>query len=263
MALDLDAYLARIGYLGIGYRGALTPTLETLTALQRAHMMAIPFEGLDVLLGRDVSLDLDRLQAKLVGARRGGYCFEHTTLFAAVLDALGFRHTAHMARVLLVTPLEAAPLTHMLLVVDLPQGRFVSDPGFGGPAAPVPLPLSGETVGRHRIARDGAYWVLLDGDRPCWGSLLREDQPVDFEVGNHYVASHPASPFTQNVMMSRFIPSGQVTVMNREAKIVQDGAARTVTLPDRPALRAFVADHFGFDLPEIETLRVSAVPGWE
>jgi N-hydroxyarylamine O-acetyltransferase len=90
--LDLPAYFARIGW-----NGSRTPTLATLAALLERHMRAIPFENLDVLLRRPVRLDLDALQSKLVGARRGGYCFEHATLFAAALEDLGFapeRNTA-------------------------------------------------------------------------------------------------------------------------------------------------------------------------
>ncbi|HWC46331.1 MAG TPA: arylamine N-acetyltransferase, partial [Casimicrobiaceae bacterium] len=84
-AVDVDAYFARIGDVDAPRRD-----LATLARLLRAHMHAIPFENLDVLLGRGIDLDLSALQAKLVGARRGGYCFEHATLFAAVLETLGF-----------------------------------------------------------------------------------------------------------------------------------------------------------------------------
>jgi N-hydroxyarylamine O-acetyltransferase len=75
------------------------PTFETLAGLLHAHMLRIQFENLDVLLGRPVRLDLDSLQDKLVRARRGGYCFEHATLFAAVLEKLGFQPVRHAARV--------------------------------------------------------------------------------------------------------------------------------------------------------------------
>lgn len=83
--IDLDAYFQRIGW-----SGGRDPTLATLSGLLEAHTAHVPFENLDVLLGRGVRLDLDSLQAKIVGARRGGYCFEHATLFAAVLEAVGF-----------------------------------------------------------------------------------------------------------------------------------------------------------------------------
>ena len=88
------AYFARIGY-----QGSLAPTLETLRALHFAHVSTIPFENLDIVLGKTISLDLGHLQAKLVTAKRGGYCFEQNALFAAALESLGFEVVRLAARV--------------------------------------------------------------------------------------------------------------------------------------------------------------------
>src|SRR5690348_17718552 len=92
--VDLAAYLDRIGH-----PGPLAPTREVLHSLHRAHVAAVPFENVDVVLGRSPSVDLDGVQAKLVRARRGGYCYEHATLFAAVLEEAGFRVQRLLARV--------------------------------------------------------------------------------------------------------------------------------------------------------------------
>ena len=135
-SLDLGAYLQRIGW-----SGEVPVTLETLSRLIRAHMSSIAFENLDVLLGRPVRLDLDAIQDKLVRRRRGGYCFEHAILFAAAIERLGFNPVRHSARVVLFFPRTETPRTHMFLTVSLPQGRFVVDPGFGGPAAQFAIPL--------------------------------------------------------------------------------------------------------------------------
>src|SRR5579871_5271952 len=116
MDFDLDAYLARIGF-----NGPRKPTLGVFGSLHRLHPDAIPFENLDPLLGRPVSLDLGAVQAKLVGAGRGGYCFEQNALFRAALETLGFRVTPLIARVVWMAPPER-PLggrNHMLLRVDL------------------------------------------------------------------------------------------------------------------------------------------------
>src|SRR5579863_4240379 len=93
-ALDLEAYLERIGF-----QGAVAPTLEALEALHYAHATSIPFENLDIQLGRPIKIDLESIQAKLVRRGRGGYCFEQNTLFAAVLERFGFSVTALAARV--------------------------------------------------------------------------------------------------------------------------------------------------------------------
>jgi N-hydroxyarylamine O-acetyltransferase len=265
--LDLDAYGTRIGQADM----ALPPTLATLSTLLAAHMRAIPFENIDVLLGRPIPLDLAAVQDKLVSHRRGGYCFEHTTLFAAVLEALGFALTRHTARVVLVTARDRSPRAHMFLTVRLPEGVFVADPGLGGPASVAPVPLvdagpDGPPEASHWMTRDGPVWALRTrgpaGPMDAWVSTMEADNLVDFEVGNHYVATHPASPFRQRLMLGRFTPDGRVTVMNREATIRRGGATETVDLPDRAALRRFAAEHLALDLPELETLRVPAVPDW-
>ncbi len=90
----MSGYLARIGYTD-----APKPDLATLAALHAAHVGAIPFEGLDPLLGRPVRLDMPSLQAKLVDSRRGGYCFEQNALFKAALEAIGFIVTGLGGRV--------------------------------------------------------------------------------------------------------------------------------------------------------------------
>src|SRR5271165_2145045 len=139
MDFDLDAYLARIGF-----DGHREPPLHVLRALHRLHPDAIPFENLDPLLGRPVPLDLGALQAKLVGARRGGYCFEQNALFRAALEAIGFAVTPLIARVVWMAAPDR-PLggrNHMLLRVDLAEGPYLADVGFGGQLESTPLRLA-------------------------------------------------------------------------------------------------------------------------
>jgi N-hydroxyarylamine O-acetyltransferase len=135
---DLDLYLSRIGY-----DGPTKPDLATLSGLLAAHMNAIPFENIDVLLGRPIRLDLESLQKKIVADRRGGYCFEQATLFLAALPALGFEATPRTARVILVLKAGASPRGRMYIVVRLPEGEFVADPGLGGMGCRTPIPLDG------------------------------------------------------------------------------------------------------------------------
>jgi N-hydroxyarylamine O-acetyltransferase len=265
-AIDLDAYFARIRW-----GGSTSPTLETLSGLLRAHMAAIPFENLDVLLGRPVRLDLEGLQEKLVRDRRGGYCFEHGTLFAAALEKLGFRPVRHTARVVLVATRAASPRTHMFLVVPLAEGRFVVDPGFGTLAPPMPVPLidaeaAAQEQRSHWMARDGDYWVLrartAEKVVDAWVTTLDLDNPVDFEMGNHYTSTHPASPFVNRIMMRALTKDGRVGVMNRDVTVWSGSELRQSQLADRAALRALLIEHFGFDLPEVERLRVPSIAEW-
>lgn len=159
----------------------------------------------------------------------------------------------------------------MFLTVTLDGGRFVVDPGFGPFASPVPLPLvdgaeAGAENDTHWMVREGDVWVLRaqTGDQPfdAWVSTLEQENPVDFEVANHFIATHAASLFMNWIMMSAVTGDGQVNVMNRDLTIVHGNERRSAQLADRAALRALLVEHFGFDLPEVEHLRVPAIPEW-
>jgi len=262
--LDLDAYFERIGW-----GGSTRADLQTLSGLLAAHMRSIPFENLDILLGRPLRLDLDGLQKKLVRAHRGGYCFERGTLFAAVLEKLGYEIARHTARVVLVLPREQAPRTHMILIATLPQGRFLLDPGFGGqaPAFPVPLIDTDETAdATHWMQRDGRWWTLRmrtpEKIVDCWTTTLDADNETDFVLGNHYTSTYPDSAFVNRLMLHARSAGGSVSVMNRDVTVRRGADVNKSQLADRRELRALLAEHFGFDLQEVERLRVPSVPEW-
>jgi len=262
---DLPAYLARIGY-----EGPLTPDCAALSGLLAAHMNSIHFENLDVLLGRPIRLDLESLQDKMVRGRRGGYCFEQATLFDAALRALGFKTTLRMARVTLVLAPDEAPRGHMIVVVDLPEGSFVADPGLGGLGCRAPVPLDGASVmdgdETNRIVFDGRRCMLKveSGGRKvdAWFSGLDDDNWVDFEVANYWFSTHPDSPMRRRLMLRAMTPGGRVTVMNRNVTIRANGQADARQLEDRVAVRRLLQEVFGFDLPEVETLRAASIPEW-
>lgn len=244
-AVNLDAYFARIGF---GSR-------DDLPGLLRAHMRAIPFENFNVLLGDKPRLDVPSLEAKLVGQERGGYCYEHATLFAAVLTELGFTVKTHSARVVMVTPRERAPRTHMFLTV----GDVMLDPGFGGLAPLVPVPLDGTPAGSHRVVRNSDGIALEHEGKALWVSSLEHDLPIDFEMANHFTATWPQSPFVQRIMARAFTDEGEARIANRDVTV--NGEKRV--LADRKELRAFVATYFGFDVPGLETMRVPSIPEWD
>jgi len=265
---NADRYFERIGW-----RGSLSPTLDTLTSLMRAHTARIPFENLDVLLGRAVRIDIDSVSAKLVECRRGGYCFEHSTLFRAALEHVGFQPVAHAARVVMLTPRQSAPRTHMFLTVVLDGTTYVLDPGFGGHGPLVPLPLvenldTREGPDIHRFTRRDGEWLLETNIAgvmsPLWISTLEPESPIDFVMGNHFTSTWPESRFVQSLMLRAITPDGRrVSVMNRDVTVAQNGAFEKWQLADRAALRALLAREFDIDLPEVERLRVPAVPEWD
>ena len=215
-------------------------------------MAAIPFENLDVLLGRGVRVDLDSVIAKLVTARRGGYCFEHGTLFQAALRALGVEATAHAARVLLVAPKAEAPRTHMFLTIVRRWTRpGCSIPGFGGqgPLVPVPLVEGREVRQRPRRASPGAAGRRVGARR---AGERRDDGAVDL-VARAAVpgglrrwptttsSTFPESPFVTRLMIRALTPDGRVSAMNRDVTVLRDGVAEKRQLADRAELRALLA----------------------
>jgi N-hydroxyarylamine O-acetyltransferase len=209
--IDLDAYFHRIGYAG-----PREPTLDTLRALHLRHPVAIPFESLDVLLGRPIRLDLPSLEQKLVRDRRGGYCFEQNVLFQHVLAALGFETTALAARVLWDRDDDGSRArTHMLLLVRFDGRVHVADVGFGGLTMTAPLALepgveqrTPHEAFRIRQALD-EYTVeaLIRGAaKPLYRFDLQPQREIDIEVLNYFVATHPESPFRTGLMAAR--PAG-------------------------------------------------------
>ncbi|GAA2274585.1 arylamine N-acetyltransferase [Nonomuraea roseoviolacea subsp. roseoviolacea] len=242
--LDLDAYLARIGH-----DGARAPSAATLRAVHRAHVTSIPFENLDVVLGRGVPIDLESLQDKLVRRRRGGYCHEHNLLFAAALERLGFRVTRHLARIRLGGRFHLAR-THATLTVEPEEGgRWLADVGFGGEGLVEPLPFRDGATARlgewaWRLGRDGDFWELRAGDTALYAFREEEPQyPSDFEVANHYVATSPRSPFTRHVLAQRTTPDTRIRIED----VMREDAGAVATAP---GLVAVLRDRFGIELPE-------------
>lgn len=218
---ELTAYLARIGYAGP--RAVSTTCLR---ALQLAHVSTVPFENLDVLLGRRISLEPAVIFRKLVTDRRGGYCFEQNTLFRDVLRTLGFTVSPYLARVRWQVPPEVkTPLTHMVLIVALEQKRWLVDVGFGSVGATAPLDVDSEAAQttthdtRRVLSHDGTFsHQLLVGD--TWTDVyqfrLEEPSPMDFEMGNHFSCTHPQARFVNSLVVSRVRPDGRVSIFNRE-----------------------------------------------
>lgn len=267
-SINLERYFARTGH-----DGPMSADEDTLRALLAAHMRTIPFENLDVLLARPIGLDLESLEDKLVARRRGGYCFEHGLLFAAVLEQLGVTATLLACRVRLgASSMPRTPQTHLALSVALPSGPMLVDPGFGGPGPRVPVPLSlgaivrdGDRVFRIAEGPDD-HWALqahMDGAFTDLYHVTREPRyAVDFVVANHFTATFPHSLFVNQLLLQRATEDGSVSVRNRTLTL-RDGLGVTRReIADRAELRAVLSDHFGIELPEAERLVVPAVPAW-
>jgi N-hydroxyarylamine O-acetyltransferase len=221
----LDAYCERIGYTG-----ARPPTLDTLRALQQLHPAAIPFEAIDVLLDRAVHLEPQAVDAKLIHAKRGGYCFEQNNLFLRVLTALGFQVEPLIAQVQWQAGPEALqrPRTHMVLRVTIDGQPWLCDVGFGSCVLTAPIRFDVQTaqptpheqfrltpVGNEHLlaALLGDDWlpVYLISPAPC-----REG---DYVMANYYTSTYPQSHFRRDLIVARSTPEARYALLRNRLTI--------------------------------------------
>ncbi len=257
VALDLPRYLERIGW-----RGAAQPAphLDTLRALHVAHATSIPFENLDIQLGRPVRLDLGSVQAKLVGARRGGYCFEQNALFSAALEAIGFRLTRLCGRVRMGRPADAPlpPRTHMVLRVELADGPYLADVGFGGDELLYPIPLAEgpphvQEAWCYQLVREGDAWVLRSRQPEGWIDLYvfttEPQYAIDYEVANHFTSTHPSSRFVQTLTAQRVTADVRYVLRNRDYEEVRADRRDRRDIASAEELLALLEQKFSLRFP--------------
>lgn len=269
--MRLDAYLQRIGY-----SGEIAPTRAVLEALHLGHATHIPFENLDVLRGVPIRLDIESIQAKLVDARRGGYCFEQNQLLGTVLESVGFTVTRLAARVCHRDAV-TLPRTHMLLLVtvagvvggaggDSGDTTWLADVGFGAEGLLLPVPFAAGQESRqfawtYRVApgassaalRDGHEWTLQSRHAEGWvdlyGFTLEPQLPIDYEVANHYTSTHPDSRFRKTLTVQLTSPQARTVLRNRELLIDTGGTATSRVVTSDEEIRRLLEETFGLPAP--------------
>lgn len=258
-AFDQGAWLERIGY-----EGPRVANLETLQWLIAAHARAISYESIDVLLNRPPKLDLASLQAKMIRGGRGGYCFEQNMLFRAGLMSLGYQVTSLQARVVRGLAIDAPrPMFHMVLRVDLPEGQFLADAGFGNlaPTAALQLVPRVEQDTPHEVMRfiemgDELTLQCRLGDR--WEHIYRvvllPRVDVEYEICNWFAGTHPESPYLNNIIAARPGPNRtRLTLFNARFTVRHaTGAAERRMLEGEADYRNVLRDEFGLDLSDVD-----------
>lgn len=226
---DRSAWLERIGYAG-----PLAPTLETLNRLIFAHAHAISYETLDIMLGRPPKLDVTTLQAKMIAGRRGGYCFEQNMLFREALRSLGYRITSLQGRVVRGLAIDAArPAIHMLLRVELPEGPYLADVGFGNlaPTCALSLKPTIEQETPHEVMR----FIEVAGELTLqarlnhgWAHIYRVIPRYDgeYEITNWYTGTHPETPYQGNIILAKPGPNRTRVTMYNARVTVRDADGR-------------------------------------
>ena len=258
-ASDLvQAYLARLGF-----DEAPRPTGAGLEALHRAHLHRVPFENLDIHIGRQITVDVDRFVTKIVVDRRGGFCYELNGAFAWLLESLGFAVDRLEARVHGEGG-PTRPFDHLCLRVTAPGVEpLLADVGFGDCFdAPVPLTLGvdhDDTNGVVRLEPVDDDWIDLvrsGGPQYRFGTTGR---PIDdFAPGCAFHQS-PESHFTRNTVCSLRTDTGRITLRGLTLVRTVDAERHEETI--EPAdLAGVLAAEFGVRLEtdELTLLQVAS-----
>lgn len=250
----MDAYLRRIGATRPARADA-----AALRDLQLRHLHTVPFENLSIHLGEDIVLEEKPLLAKVVDARRGGFCYELNGAFAALLRDLGFTVTLLQARVFGPQGQLGIPYDHLALRVETADSSnsWLADVGFGDHSHyPLAFDERGDQqdpAGTFRIAEGpelGDLDVYRDG-KPQFRLETRPRCLADFTAGAWWHRTSPASHFTQSVVCSRLTPEGRITLSGRKLVTTEHGERQEQPLADDAAVLAAYRDHFGLVLDRV------------
>lgn len=254
--MDLAAYLNRIGFAG-----QARPDLPTLQAVHRAHLLAIPYENLDVQLGRPVTTDPAAAFDKIVGRGRGGWCYEMNGLLGWALAEIGFSVTRMSGAVARAIRGDDAAGNHLILRVDLDDEAWMADAGFGdGPLGPFRI--------RPGAFRDGCFafdlalqpdgwWRLTNHPRGGAPSFDFRDEPADETVlANkcHWLQTAPESGFVQNAVVQRHRPEGLAILRGRTLRTLLAHETQERLISSADEYVSVLADVFALDLPEAADL---------
>ncbi len=252
-AMDIHAYLERIGY-----HGSLEPTLDTLSAVHRAHLLAIPYENLDIHLGGYLSLDEGAIFDKLVTRRRGGWCYEMNGLLARALRALGFDVTLLSSAVRTQIEGDGSEGDHLVLLVHLDRPYLV-DVGFGnGLLEPIPLEAGAYTQGflTYHLLRDGDRWFFQNHPYggPGFVFTLQPRTLPYFARRCHELQTLPESGFVRTVVCHRFTPESVVTLRGAVLRTITAQGVNDQVVDNGAAYEQLLNRQFDLRLPDVAPL---------
>jgi N-hydroxyarylamine O-acetyltransferase len=257
-AFDMSAYLERIG------QASVPVTRDGLAELQGAQIRAIPFENIDVLVGRTPTLDLDGLFRKTVVQGRGGYCFELNSLLHQAMLSLGFQVRRSLARVRMGAPAGGAR-GHLALPTEIDGRRYLVDAGFGGPGPLAPLDID---TTDEQIVPNGTYRITDDPDSgekvverrteagwfPIYGFDDAHVSDADIKAGNYLSANWNALPFVHHLMLGGYSGDERIGVFDRSVTIETPTATQRREFADFLDFSDILVGRLGLKL-EHETLQ--------
>ncbi|WP_219838213.1 arylamine N-acetyltransferase [Paenibacillus sp. R14(2021)] len=251
---QIKAYLERIGYTG-----PLDGSAEALAGLQEAHLLAVPYENLDILNGVPLSLNVDALWDKIVLRRRGGYCFELNALFGWLLRELGYEVTDLVARFWRDEVVFPPMRRHHVLKVEAEDAAYLCDVGVGGVVPRRSLVLEADIEQKrgdetYCFRRDAQFgWFLCELKKGEWKQVysFTEEQQFarDYAFASYWCQYAPESPFREEAKLSLCTPEGRHTAAGREIRIFKNGEATVLTPATQAEFDAAAEKYFGIVIP--------------
>jgi N-hydroxyarylamine O-acetyltransferase len=247
--METDAYLKRIGYTG-----SLEPTTDTLRQLHRAHMLAVPFENLDIFLGRPIVLDIASFYDKIVRHGRGGYCYELNGLFSWLLTKLGFAVSMVSARTC-HNGLPGPEFDHMVLLIE-GEKPMLADVGFGD-SFTEPLGFGNVAIRQgnffYILAPSGAQWIYKRRERssdwtPQYLFSQAPRQLSDFAGMNQYHQTSPDSMFTRSVVCTRATADGRITLSKNRLIVTSRDNREERAVTNEAEFLKLLEHHFGIHI---------------
>ncbi|MGB7069262.1 MAG: arylamine N-acetyltransferase [Pyrinomonadaceae bacterium] len=252
-----NEYLSRIGVEA----DPLQTNVETLRLLQRKHLSSVPFENLDVHWKRPIVLDIERFFQKIVGEKRGGFCYELNGLFNELLLSLGFTTRLISARVFNGT--EHGPeFDHAAVIVSIGDLEYLADVGFGDfTAEPLRFVLDAEQqdeTGIFIIRRfDENYLEVAKKEGVGWKSqYLFKDiarELSEFAVMCDFQQYSPESHFTKGKVCSILVDSGRKTLTDRKLIVTANSGKQETDLMSEEMFDRILLEEFGIESPYART----------
>lgn len=253
--IDIQEYLTRLRYIG-----EVRPNLESLIALQKAHLLSVPFENLDIHARKRIVLDPDRLFHKIVVMKRGGFCYELNGLFHLLLQKLGFHATLAMGRVYDRTRSAYGPeFDHMLVLAKVDGQTWLADVGFGDFAMrPLKVTLDEPVTdlnGQFVIERHTDEYFRVSRYSPEEMRYLpeylfskTERSLSDFTEMCLYHQTSPESHFTRQKLCSVATATGRVTLTDAKIIVTENGTRTVCEITDELEFDRALAQHFNIVL---------------
>ena len=258
--MQVAEYLDRIAY-----SGSTAPTWETLRELHRAHLMAVPFENLDIHLEVPIELSVPAFYDKIVHRLRGGFCYELNGLFAWLLEQLGYRVSLLSARVASAGSL-SPEFDHLTLLVES-DAQWIADVGFGEWSME-PLVMERfddqQNGGGYSLIEEAGSWTVRKpiegGWEPQYVFSLTPHSLEEFEARCRFHQTSPESHFTRKPVCSIATPDGRITLSGHRVIVSSGGRREEREVEGAEAYRSVLSKEFGVDLTRRDIDRLAATP---